>query len=57
MVGSGLMCERAGRWELVGIFYGRSGCSTGARPKVYDDMNTATVNFMKKTITEADRRT
>ena len=50
MSGAGLLCEWAGRWEVVGVADSRTGCSHGARPRVYDDVTPTTVRWIKKTI-------
>ncbi|KAL7643280.1 UNVERIFIED_CONTAM: hypothetical protein RMT77_006571 [Armadillidium vulgare] len=56
MNGAGIVCEWADRWEVVGIATGRSGCSSGARPRMYDNITPETVNWIKKTISAFERR-
>ncbi|XP_047738739.1 atrial natriuretic peptide-converting enzyme [Hyalella azteca] len=50
MSGAGLLCEWAGRWEVVGVAVAGTGCNTGARPRVYDDVNPTAVKWIKMTI-------
>lgn len=50
MSGAGLLCEWAGRWEVVGVAVASTGCSTGARPRVYDDVVPTAVKWIKMTI-------
>lgn len=48
--GGGLLCEWAGRWELVGVATLPTGCAQGSRARLYDDITPATVRWIKKTI-------
>ena len=48
--GVGLVCEWAGRWELVGVATHPVGCGQGVRQRLYDDVTPNTVRWIKKTI-------
>ncbi|XP_050731521.1 atrial natriuretic peptide-converting enzyme-like isoform X2 [Eriocheir sinensis] len=50
MSGGGLLCEWAGRWEVVGVAMSHTGCYQGSRPRLYDDITSNTVKWIKKTI-------
>ncbi|KAK8393196.1 hypothetical protein O3P69_013299 [Scylla paramamosain] len=55
MSGGGLLCEWAGRWEVVGVAMSHTGCYQGSRPRLYDDITTNTVKWIKKTIAAFQR--
>lgn len=55
MSGGGLLCEWAGRWEIVGVATSHTGCFQGSRPRIYDDITAATVRWIKKTIAAFQR--
>ena len=56
MSGGGLLCEWAGRWEVVGVAISHTGCYQGSRPRLYDDITTNTVKWIKKTIAAFQRK-
>ncbi|XP_066945636.1 atrial natriuretic peptide-converting enzyme isoform X2 [Macrobrachium rosenbergii] len=53
--GAGLLCEWAGRWEIVGVASAPTGCTEGLRPRLYDDITPTTVRWIKKTIAAFQR--
>ncbi|KAK7074382.1 hypothetical protein SK128_019318, partial [Halocaridina rubra] len=53
--GAGLLCEYAGRWEIVGVASAPTGCSHTLRPRLYDDITPAIVRWIKKTIAAFQR--
>ncbi|KAK3852557.1 hypothetical protein Pcinc_040862 [Petrolisthes cinctipes] len=55
MSGGGLVCEWAGRWEVVGVATSHTGCYHGSRPRLYDDITQGTVRWIKKTIAAFQR--
>ncbi|XP_071519444.1 atrial natriuretic peptide-converting enzyme-like isoform X3 [Panulirus ornatus] len=55
MSGGGLLCEWAGRWEVVGVASSNTGCFQGSRPRLYDDLTSTTVRWIKKTIAAFQR--
>ncbi|XP_045602794.1 atrial natriuretic peptide-converting enzyme isoform X2 [Procambarus clarkii] len=55
MSGGGLLCEWTGRWEIVGVATSHTGCFQGSRPRLYDDITSTTVRWIKKTIAAFQR--
>ncbi|XP_076031801.1 atrial natriuretic peptide-converting enzyme-like [Oratosquilla oratoria] len=52
MSGAGLYCERTGRWEVVGVATGRTGCTVGNRPRYYEDVTPNIAKWVRKTIAQ-----